>query len=82
MVKAKRCHGLQRARQRGVDKVEIQALLTATALNIKRLLKGLGNATGGAESRLASGLSKLAGSLLGCLSRSNWRLALVEGGFD
>ena len=78
---AKRCHGLRRAKQRGVEKVEIQALLTATALNIKRLLKGLENATGGAKSRLASGLSNLAGSLPGALSRSNRRLALVEGRF-
>jgi len=78
---AKRCHGLRRAKQRGVEKVEIQALLTATVLNIKRLLKGLENATGGAESRLASGLSNLAGSLLGALSRSNRRFALVEDRF-
>ena len=78
---AKRCHGLRRAKQRGVEKVEIQALMTATALNIKRLLKGLENATGGAKSRLASGLSNLAGYLLGTLSRSNRRLALVEGRF-
>jgi hypothetical protein len=78
---AKRCHGLRRAKQRGVEKVEIQALLTAAALNIKRLLKGLENATGGAKSRLASGLSNLAGSLLGTLSRSNRRLALAEGRF-
>ena len=78
---AKRCHGLRRAKQRGVEKVEIQALLTATALNIKRLLKGLENATGGAKSRLASGLSNLVGSLLGALSRPNRLLALVEGWF-
>jgi transposase len=78
---AKRCHGLRRAKQRGVEKVEIQALLTAAALNVKRLLKGLENATGGAKSRLASGLSNLTGSLLGTLSRSNRRLALVEGRF-
>jgi transposase len=78
---AKRCHGLRRAKQRGVEKVEIQALLTATALNIKRLLKGLENATGGAKHRLASGLSNLVGSLLGALSRSNRRLVLAEGRF-
>jgi transposase len=78
---AKRCHGLRRAKQRGVEKVEIQALLTATALNIKRLLKGLKNATGGAKSRLASDLSNLAGPFLDALSRSTRRLALVEGWF-
>ena len=78
---AKRCHGLRRAKQRVVEKVEIQALLTATALNIKRLLKGLENATGGAKSRLTSGLSNLAGSLLGALSRSNRRFAFVEDRF-
>lgn len=42
---AKRCHGLRRAKQRGVEKVEIQALMIATALNIKRLLKGLDKTT-------------------------------------
>ncbi len=35
---AKTFHGLSRAKLRGVEKVEIQALLTATALNLKKLV--------------------------------------------
>ncbi len=40
---AKEFHGLRRARFRGLDRVTIQVLWTATVLNIKRLLE---NATG------------------------------------
>lgn len=35
----KNWHGLQRARWRGLMKMQIQALLTATVLNVKKLLK-------------------------------------------
>jgi len=38
---AKTYHGLSRAKLRGIDNVEIQLLLTATVLNIKRLFKKL-----------------------------------------
>lgn len=38
---AKTFHGLSRAKLRGIDKVEIQLLLTATVLNLKRLFKKL-----------------------------------------
>jgi len=56
---AKRCHGLRRAKQRGVEKVEVQALLIATALNIKRLLKRLEETTGRAKLITAGGCSDL-----------------------
>jgi transposase len=36
---AKTFHGLSRAKLRGLENVEIQALLTATALNLKKLVK-------------------------------------------
>jgi len=73
---AKRCHGLRRAKQRGVEKVEIQALMIATALNIKRLLKGLDKTTGYARRRMASFVADLAFDLFGACSRLNRRLAL------
>lgn len=37
---AKSFHGLARAKLRGIEKIEIQVLLTATALNLKKLVKG------------------------------------------
>ncbi len=40
---AKAFHGLSRAKLRGLEKVEIQALLTATALNLKKLVKETSN---------------------------------------
>jgi IS5 family transposase len=43
---AKTFHGMSRAKMRGLDKVEIQLLLTATALNLKRLVKSCPIATG------------------------------------
>ena len=36
---AKTYHGMARAKFRGLDKVEIQFLLTATALNLKKMVK-------------------------------------------
>ena len=36
---AKTYHGMSRARFRGLNKVEIQFLLTATALNLKKMVK-------------------------------------------
>jgi transposase len=41
---AKVFHGMSRAKMRGIDKMEIQLLLTATALNLKRLVKNGSNA--------------------------------------
>jgi hypothetical protein len=38
-AEAKRFHGLRRARYRGLQKVSIQALMTAMAPNIKRIVK-------------------------------------------
>ena len=47
---AKTFHGLSRAKMRGLEKMEIQALLTATTLNLKKLI---GKTTGaGPGSRL------------------------------
>ncbi|UJP02774.1 MAG: transposase [Nitrosomonas sp.] len=40
-VEAKQFHGLRRARYRGLQKVSIQALMTAMAQNIKRIIKRL-----------------------------------------
>ncbi|MBU1706165.1 IS1182 family transposase [Patescibacteria group bacterium] len=79
---AKRCHGLRRAKQRGVEKVEVQALLIATALNIKRLLKGLEQTTGGAKSIIASSLTGFVDHLLRALSSPKWRLILVQCHFQ
>jgi len=41
MGQAKIYHGMARARFRGLKKVEIQFLLTATALNLKKMVKML-----------------------------------------
>ncbi|QOJ22377.1 MAG: transposase [Gammaproteobacteria bacterium] len=38
-AEAKQFHGLRRARYRGLQKVSIQALMTAMAQNIKRIVK-------------------------------------------
>lgn len=35
---SKSLHGLSRAKMRGLEKVEIQALMTATAVNLKKLV--------------------------------------------
>ena len=75
---AKRCHGLRRAKQRGVEKVEVQALLIATALNIKRLLKSLEQTTGGAKSIIASSLTGFVDYLLRAPLSSKGRLILVQ----
>ena len=40
-AEAKQFHGLRRARYRGLQKVSIQALMTAMAQNIKRIIKKL-----------------------------------------
>ena len=73
---AKRCHGLRRAKQRGTENVEIQALLIATVLNIKRLLKGLDKATANAGVGFASFVADLAVNFFIAFSRLNRRLAL------
>jgi transposase len=39
MGQAKEYHGMRRAKLRGLDKVEIQLFLTATAINLKKILK-------------------------------------------
>ncbi len=39
MGEAKNFHGMARARFRGLNKVEIQFLLTASALNLKKMVK-------------------------------------------
>ena len=41
MGQAKTYHGTSKARFRGLKKVEIQFLMTATAINIKKMLKTL-----------------------------------------
>ena len=41
MGQAKTYHGMSKARFRGLKKVEIQFLLTATALNLKKMVKML-----------------------------------------
>ena len=76
---AKRCHGLRRAKQRGVEKVEVQALLIATVLNIKRLLKGLEQTTGSARSIIASGLTGFIDYLLRAPLSPKGSLILVQG---
>ena len=37
----KRCHNLRFTRKRGIENVEEQCLLSASALNLKRLIKGI-----------------------------------------
>ena len=39
MGQAKEYHGMGKAKFRGLDKVEIQLFLTATAINLKKILK-------------------------------------------
>lgn len=39
MGQAKEYHGMNKAKFRGIDKVQIQFLLTATAINLKKLVK-------------------------------------------
>jgi len=41
MGQAKTYHGMAKARFRGLSKVEIQFLLTATAMNLKKMVKML-----------------------------------------
>jgi len=41
MGQAKTYHGMSKAKFRGLNKVEIQFLLTATALNLKKMVKML-----------------------------------------
>jgi IS5 family transposase len=38
-TEAKRFHGMRRARHRGLIKMRVQAYLTATVLNIKRMTR-------------------------------------------
>ena len=39
MAEAKNFHGLRRAQQRGIEKVSVQVLMTATVQNLKRLMR-------------------------------------------
>ena len=41
MGQAKTYHGMARAKFRGLDKVEMQFLMTATVLNLKKMIKML-----------------------------------------
>ena len=41
MGQAKTYHGMARAKFRGLDKVEMQFLMTATVLNLKKMVKML-----------------------------------------
>jgi len=51
---AKECHGLRRARHRGLDKVDHQIKITAAIMNLKQLAKLGGRTIGAAISRDAS----------------------------
>ena len=39
MDEAKNFHGLRQAQQRGIEKVSVQVLMTATVQNLKRLMR-------------------------------------------
>ena len=39
VAEGKNFHGLRRAQQRGIEKVSVQVLMTATVQNLKRLMR-------------------------------------------
>jgi len=55
---AKECHGLRRARHRGLDKVDHQVKITAAIMNLKQLAK-LGGRTLGATASLSTSIAGL-----------------------
>lgn len=76
---AKEQHGLNRARFRGLAKVKIQVLFTATVLNIKRLMQHAGYK--GHEAvrnvitpifNIANGLERFLTSILNCQRTFSW----------
>jgi transposase len=69
---AKECHGLRRARHRGLDKVDNQVKITAAVMNLKQLAK-LGGRTFRAT---ASRATSIFGRFLGFRTRST--LMLIE----
>ncbi len=72
---AKTCHGLGRARYRGVAKVKRQMVLTAAAINLKRLAASLGR-----RRTAANAVAKSAdGASFSPLSTSNRLRATVTG---
>lgn len=86
---AKECHGLRRARHRGLDKVDRQVKITAAVMNLKQLAKLGGRTLGATATQVASipgrlhQLRSLVGRMLdGVLHRifeSRPRLALATG---
>ena len=51
---AKECHGLRRAKHRGLEKVDHQVKITAAVMNLKQLAKLSGRTLGATASRMAS----------------------------
>ena len=69
---AKECHGLRRAKHRGLDKVDHQVKITAAVMNLKQLAK-LGGRT---VATVAACASSIAGTF--CTLRTRFTLMLVE----
>ncbi len=71
-AEAKNYHGLDRARSRGLEKVNLQALLTAITQNVKRLANWLGGRRGKAAA--AAAMASLATLLTGISLRLEFLL--------
>jgi len=65
IAQAKNVHGLSRARFRGKEKVEIQLLLTAAVINLKKLLDNMSTLQ---ANNAVCGIKKLCRSFIGGLS--------------
>jgi transposase len=86
---AKECHGLRRARHRGLDKVDHQVKITAAVMNLKQLAK-LGGRTAGATALRVASIAgrfpqiqpvfrRLLNGILHKVSETSPRLALATG---
>jgi len=70
MGQAKSLHGMNRAKFRGLKKVEIQLLLTATAINLKKMVKVMNfKETKSGISNIISGCKRFFQNISGTLSK-------------
>jgi IS5 family transposase len=75
-AEGKTCHGLGRARRRGLERVQDQATLTAVVQNLKRLVAFVGRTKRGAAAAAQAGDSGIGGVWALCL-----RLVLAMAGY-
>ena len=64
----KRCHNLRYTRKRGIENVLEQCLLSASALNLKRLIKGISRA----KNPLAEAMVSLVRKRISCFGDWSW----------